>query len=228
MKEKNIENINDVLIRIQNDIDAKKDGEMSSGRSIIKYYKKEELTAKVKLYASNYGAVFYLTERLANSPDKLVKYELQEYYKKDNYKEVKYQEPILIENPLVLKELIGTLRFNNEVIESSYIYPMEFYSRTMSNGQLGGSNNTYAVKTVISNMFLIDDGSIDLDDPKMQDKETIADLKVTEKLITDKQRKEFIDKHKHLSNEEKKILFSELGLSKLDDMTQTQFKELIK
>jgi hypothetical protein len=87
--------------------------------------------------------------------------------------------------------------------------------------QAGGSSQTYNLRYTLMYFLGISDN---IDDPDSNDLK--APIKTN--LITDKQRKEFIDKHKHLSNDEKKILFSELGLSKLDDMTQSQFKELMK
>jgi hypothetical protein len=88
--------------------------------------------------------------------------------------------------------------------------------------QAGGSSLTYNLRYTLMYFLGISDN---VDDPDSND---LNAPKIKKDLITEKQRQLFIEKHIHLSNEEKKALFAGIGLNKLDEMTQTQFKELMK
>ena len=132
-------------------------------------------------------------------------------------------------NPIHKQEDIWTinLTFIDLNTKGKKVYP---FDGCIDSGQVGKSNKlqgfgsmlTYVERYGLQVIFSLSDGKDDPDAYKPKE------IKANTPLITDKQRSEFIEKHKHLSNDEKKILFSELGLSKLDDMTQTQFKELMQ
>lgn len=85
--------------------------------------------------------------------------------------------------------------------------------------QAGGSSQTYNLRYTLMYFLGISDN---VDDPDSKD------LKSSSKLITEKQKSEFKYRFKDLTNEEKKELFNRVNSNNINELTQEEFKELMK
>lgn len=145
---------------MQNSIIAPKDKKTEFGKTSYKYRDIEDILRQIKQFLKDKDYVFYTTELQPIVYGEMpIEYDINRYEDKYGNQKADY---LIKTHPLIMKCIRAVLTDGEDKIETDFYYPYEFNTSNMSQGQLGGSNNTYNKKYNLGNALLFDD-SKDLD-----------------------------------------------------------------